>query len=123
MNLSASSNVDRKIVFENTSTYNKYSYDLSSITNGLYSVGATLGDNLDKARAWFDNSIDISNIEVGDYAIYISNVSNISDYGELNEILGRDISNIKSTINNKEYSFSINRDNRYRIELHVKEAS
>ena len=123
MNLSASSNVDRKIVFENTSTYNKYSYDLSSITNGLYSVGATLGDNLDKTRAWFDNSIDISNIEVGDYAIYISNVSNISDYGELNEILGRDISNIKSTINNKEYSFSINRDNRYRIELHVKEAS
>ena len=120
MNLSANSSVTRNIVFEEISTYKKYSYNLGSITNGLYKVGGTLGDNLDKTRAWFDNSIDISNIPKGTYAIYITNKANIEDYGELNEILGRDISNIKLVINGKTYTFSINKDNRYRIELNVK---
>ena len=119
MNLSTSTMVDRKIVFEDTSNYKKYSYDLGSITNGLYTVGGTLGDNLDKTRAWFDNTIDISNIPQGNYAIYITNKANISDYGELNEILGRNLSNIKMTVNSKTYTFSVNKDNRYRIELNV----
>jgi len=119
MNLAVNANVNRKIIFENTDNYKKYTYDLGSITNGLYKVGANLGDNLDKDRAWFDNEIDISNIPVGNYAIYISNTSNISDYGELNEILGRDLSDITETINNKTYSFEVNTDNRYRIELNV----
>ena len=120
MNLSTNTMVDRKIIFEDTSNYKKFSYDLGSITNGLYKVGGTLGDNLDKTRAWFDNTIDISNIPQGNYAIYITNKANISDYGELNEILGRDLSNIKMTVNSKTYTFSINKDNRYRIELNVK---
>ena len=120
MNLGLNSNVERKIVFENTSTYTKYSYNLGSITNGLYTVGGTLGDKLDKTKAWFDNTIDISNIPKGNYAVYITNKANISDYGELNEILGRDLSNVKLTINSKNYTFSINKDKRYRIELNVK---
>ena len=120
MNLGSNAQVERKIVFENTSTYTKYSYNLGSITNGLYTVGGTLGDKLDKTKAWFDNTIDISNIPKGNYAVYITNKANISDYGELNEILGRDLSNVKLTINNKNYTFSINKDNRYRIELNVK---
>ncbi len=119
MNLALNANVNRKIIFENTDNYKKYIYDLGSITNGLYKVGANLGDNLDKDRAWFDNEIDISNIPVGNYAIYISNTSNISDYGELNEILGRDLSDVIVKINNKTYSFEVNTDNRYRIELNV----
>ena len=119
MNLSISSMVDRKIIFENTTTYDKYTYNLGSITNGLYKVGTTLGDNLDKTRAWFDTEIDITNIPKGNYAIYISNVANISDYGELNELLGKDISNVILEKDNKTYSFEVNNSNRYRIELNV----
>jgi hypothetical protein len=120
MNLSSLTTVDRKIIFEDTSTYKKYVYNLGSITEGLYAVGSTLNDKLDKTRAWFDTTIDISDLPKGNYAIYISNSSNIKDYGELNEILLRDISKISTTINNKTYSFSLNKDLRYRIELNVK---
>ena len=120
MDLSESKTVTRKIVFENTSTYEQYEYNLGSITNGLYAVGTTLGDNLDKTRAWFDQTIDISNLPKGNYAIYITNEANISDYGELNELLLRDVSKITATINQKNYSFAVNKEKRYRIELNVK---
>ena len=120
MDLSKTKEVERKIVFENTTTFEKYTYDLGYIDNGLYTVGSTLNDNFDKTRAWFDKTIDISNIKAGNYAIYITNKSNIEDYGELNELLLRDLSGIKATINGKEYSFSTNKDKRYRIELNVK---
>ncbi len=120
MDLSKAKTVERKIVFENTNTYEKYSYDLGYIDNGLYTVGTTLNDNLDKSRAWFDKELDVSNIKPGTYAIYITNKANIEDYGELNELLLRDLSNIKTTINGKEYTFSTNKEKRYRIELTVK---
>ncbi len=119
MNLASSEKVERTIVFENTSTYKKYKYDLGSITDGMYKVGATLNDNLDKTRAWFDNKIDISNIPKGNYAIYITNKANINDFGELNEVIQRDVSSVKAVINNKKYSFSVNKNKRYRIELNV----
>ena len=120
MDLSVNAKVDRKIIFENTDTYKKYSYNLGSITDGLYKVGGTLDDNLGKERAWFDTNIDISDIPKGNYAIYISNSSNISDYGELTEILERDTSNVKLESNGKTYTFSVNKDKRYRMELNVK---
>ena len=120
MDLSVNAKVDRKIIFENTDTYKKYSYNLGSITDGLYKVGGTLDDNLGKDRAWFDTNIDISDIPKGNYAIYISNSSNISDYGELTEILERDTSNVRLESNGKTYTFSVNKDKRYRIELNVK---
>lgn len=119
MNLSESSKIERKIIFENTDNYKKYTYDLGSITNGLYEVGTTLNDKLNKTRAWFDKTIDISNIPKGNYAIYISNKANISDYGELNELLQRDLSKVTKTINGKKYRFTVNKENRYRIELIV----
>ena len=119
MNLSKSTKVERKLILENTSNYKKYSYDLSSIDNGLYVVGTTLGDKLDKDRAWFDKEVDISSLPKGEYAIYISTISNVKDYGELTELLGKDLSKITATINNKKYSFSVNKDKRYRIELKV----
>lgn len=119
MNLAANATIDRKIIFENTTTHEQYVYNLGSITNGLYEVGTTLGDKLNKTRAWFDASIDISNIPKGNYAIYISNKANISDYGELNELLQRDLSKVKIKLNNKNYSFKVNKDLRYRIELNV----
>lgn len=120
MDLSKSRNVERKIIFENTNTFEKYTYDLGYIDNGMYQVGNTLNDNFDKTRAWFDKTIDISELKAGTYAIYITNKSNIEDYGELNELLLRDLSTVKTTINSKEYSFSVNKDKRYRIELTVK---
>ena len=120
MDLSKSKDVERKIIFENTKTFEKYTYDLGYIDNGMYAVGNTLNDNFDKTRAWFDKTIDISNIKEGNYAIYITNKSNIEDYGELNELLLRDLSSIKATINGKTYSFSVNNSQRYRIELNVK---
>ena len=119
MNLAKDVKVERKIVFENTKTYKKYTYDASSITNGLYKVGTTLNDNLDKTRAWFDTSMDLSNLERGVYAIYITTSSNISDYGELTELLFRSLDDVKLTTNGKSYSFRINKDLRYRIELIV----
>ena len=119
MNLAKDVKVERKIVFENTKTYKKYTYDASSITNGLYKVGTTLNDNLDKTRAWFDTSMDLSNFEKGVYAIYITTSSNISDYGELTELLFRSLDDVKLTTNGKNYSFRINKDLRYRIELIV----
>ena len=120
MNLAASATVERKIIFENTTTYQKYSFNLGSITNGLYQAGTTLGDNLAKDRAWFDSSIDLSSLPKGTYAIYISTSSNITDFNELNEVLGKDLSKITATINNKNYSFTVQKESRYRIELNVK---
>ena len=119
MNLSSLTKVERKLILENTSTYEKYSFDLGSITDGLYKAGTTLKDNFDKDRAWFDASINLSSLPKGNYAIYLSTSSNIQDYGELNEILGRDVSKITATIKGKKYSFEIDSVNRYRIELNV----
>lgn len=120
MNLSKNTKVERKIVFENIKTFKKYTYDASSTTEGLYQVGTTLGDNLDKSRAWFSTEMDLSQIEKGEYAIYISTKSNISDYGELNELLFRSLDDVVLKKDNKTYSFRINKDLRYRIELIVK---
>ena len=120
MDLGKNTNVERKIIFENTSTYQKYTFDLGSTTQGLYQAGTTLGDNLPKDKAWFDSNIDISSIPKGNYVIYVSTNSNVSDYGEFTEALGRDVSNIKLTSNNKTYTFSLVKDKRYRLELNVK---
>ncbi len=117
MNLSKETNVSRKIIFENTENYKKYKYDIGSITDGLYKVGTTLEDGFDKTRAWFDTKLDLSNMEKGIYAIYISTESNISDYGELTELLFRSLDDVKLEQNGKKYSFKINNNLRYRIEL------
>lgn len=119
MDLSKDAKVERKIIFENIKTYKKYTYDASSITNGLYQVGTTLNDGFDKTRAWFDTSIDLSKLEKGCYAIYISTKSNVSDYGELTELLFRSLDDVVLEQNNKKYSFKVNKDLRYRIELVV----
>ena len=119
MDLSLMANLDRKIIFENIDSYSRYSYDLGAISNGLYTVGTTLGDNLAKDKAWFDASIDISNIKKGRYAIYIVNKANVEDYGELTEVLLRNLDDVILNKNGKKYSFSINNSLRYRIELNV----
>ena len=42
------------------------------------------------------------------YAIYIINKSNISDYGELNDVLFTDLSKASGKINDKDYRFYLN---------------
>ena len=65
----------------------------------------------------FYKTIDISSLPKGVYAIYIATSSNISDYSELNELLGKDLSKAKATINKKNYTFTVNKNKRYRMEL------
>lgn len=122
MNLSTSKKVTREIIFENQDNYKTYSYDLGSITNGLYEVGSALNDGLDKTRAWFDKTIDISNIPTGTYTIYIATQSNVNDYSELTELLSRNLDDVILEINGKTYSFTIDTNERYRIEMNVEKS-
>lgn len=117
--LSINSNVIRKIIFENKETFQTYRYDLGSITNGLYKAVLPVNDNLDKTRAWYDSNIDISNIPKGEYIIYITTTSNITDISELTEKLGRTLNSVTANINNKNYSFIINYNKGNRIEMIV----
>ena len=119
MNLAESEKVNRQIIFENQENYKTYSYDLGSITDGMYKVGATLKDGLDKTRAWFDSTIEISNIPKGTYTIYIATESNVSDYSELTELLSRNLDDVVLNIDGKTYSFTIDTNERYRIEMNV----
>ena len=119
MNLSSSSNVTRKIIFENQDTYKTYVKDLGSVTNGDYSAPLPVSDGLDKTRAWYDNNLDISDIPKGNYAIYITTSANLTDISEFTEKLGRNLDDVKTTIDGKKYSFSINFSKNSRIEMKV----
>lgn len=118
-NYNTSVNVERSIIFENITTYERYKFDLGYIDNGEYKITLLVPDNLDKTRAWFNKSIDISNLNKGTYAIYIETKTNVEDYGELNDIFQREITSTMS-YNNKTYSIKINENQRFRLELEVK---
>ncbi len=120
MDLSENTEVERTIIFENKENYQTYSYDLSSTTEGLYQAMLPENDGFDKTRAWYDKELDISNIPKGEYIIYITTESNITDIYELTEKLNRSLSSVKATIDSKDYSFNINFDYGNRIELIVK---
>lgn len=119
MDLNKDANVERSIIFENMSDYSTYKLDLGSITTGNYKVVLPESDGLDKTRAWYDAKLDLSNIPKGNYVIYISTKANINDISELTEKLGRDLSEVTKKINNKKYSFSINKNRGNRIEMTV----
>ena len=114
---SKNDDVKREIVFENTSTFERYSYNLSYIDNGPYKVELPVSDNKDKTRAWFKNTIDLSNISKGTYTIYIKTSSNNKTYyGELIDIAYTDFKNI----NTDKYIFKRVDEKRLRVELTVK---
>lgn len=118
-NYSKDTEVSRKIIFENTKTYERFEYDLGYVDDGEYAITLVVPDNLDKTRAWFRNVIDLSELEKGTYAIYIKTESNVSDYGELNDIFLREISST-TTSGDKKYSIKVNKNQRFRLELEVK---
>ena len=114
---SQGTNVERSIILENISTYQRFSYNVGSITNGDYKVNLRVSDGFDKTRAWFDTSIDISNLPKGIYAIYIKTKGDGGeDYGELNDLLYTNI-NQKTTISGKNVYLRRIDNKRFRIEL------
>ena len=119
MNLSTVSKVERKIIFENKETLKTYTFDLGSITTGLYKVALPESDNLDKTRAWYDATIDVSKLEKGTYSIFITTKSNLTDISELNDNLIRSLKDKKATINNKDYQLKLDTKNGNNIELIV----
>ena len=112
-----SDTVDRKLILENIETFQRIEFDLGSITNGDYVVTLPVSDNMDKTKAWFNKSIDLSSVPVGNYALYIkNNVNGVTNYGEVIDAAYTDF----SKINNKNYIFKRNDNRRLRIELEVK---
>lgn len=112
----------RELIFENIDTFEQKRFNVGSITTPIYPISLVRADKFGKTkdRAWFDKVIDISDLEKGTYAIYISAKSNISDYGELNDLLFQNLDNSKAVINGKTYVFKRNDEKRNRIELTVK---
>ena len=112
-------NVERYLIFENAKTFELKKFNIGSITNGDYNVVLRASDGKDKTRAWFDAEIDVNNFEVGTYNIYINTISNLADVDELTDIFNN---KIKATYeyNDKAYSFVVDKENRYRIRMIVK---
>lgn len=113
--------VNREFIFENIDTYERYKFNASYIENGPYKITLAVPDGMDKTRAWFDESIDISKLPKGTYCIHIRTYNNkVDDSSELNDIFMTDLSAKKITLDGKEYSLSINKNRKYRIELTIK---
>lgn len=119
-NYSSLARVTRQMIFENTETYKKYTYNIGSITNGLFKLTLPSPDGYDKTRGWYNATLDLSQLEPGVYVIYLSNKTNLSDFGELKDILYTDLSKITTTIKGKKYSLVRNDKVKHRLELHVK---
>lgn len=115
-----STQVKRTMIFENVETYEKYTFDTGSVTDGLFEVTLPTSDGFDKTRAWYRASLDLAKLSSGRYAIYVSNKTNVSDFGELKDLLYKDLSSVKTIIGGKEYQFVRNDDIKHRVELIVK---
>ncbi len=114
--------LSRELIFENINTFTQTRINVDSLATPIYPIRLINADKfgITKDRAWFDKTIDIASLEKGTYAIYVTNKSNISDYGELYDLLFTDLSNSKVTINGKQYVFTLNEAKRNRIELTIK---
>lgn len=117
-NLGNDIDVQRNIIFENIKTLKRYTFDLGWTEKKLYDVKMPVNDKLSKNKAWYEGNIDISELEKGNYIIYINTISNISDISLLNDQLFSNLDGSK-TINGKKYSFKVNYDKQYRVELIV----
>ena len=117
VSLGNSDNVERKLILENKINFNRYEFDLGSITNGDYTVTLPVSDNCDKTKAWYNSTIDLSSVEAGNYIVYIKNtVNSVTYFGELFDVSYTDF----NTINSDNYKFMRNDDIRLRMELEVK---
>ena len=114
--------ISRQIIFENVDTFEKFTFDLGYINKGSFTIELVAPDKfgVEKPLAWYDSNIDISELPKGKYAIYITNKSNISDYGELSDVLlFTSFDKAHGSINGKKYKLYLNDKVRYRVELEV----
>ena len=110
--------VKRNIIFENMNTYERFTFDIGSIVGT--DIPLNVGDGYTRERGWFNTNLDISNIPVGNYVIYIQTIAgSTNDFGELNDIFLKDLSKISSEFDNKKVSFKINQKKRFRIEMNI----
>ena len=113
---SADANVSRQIVFENTETFERYTFDVSSIVGE--EIMLAVPDGYSKQRAWYDASFHIADFDKGTYAIYIcTDVDGFSDYGELKDYTFATFEDVQ--IGDKTYSLHAVADRRLRMELVV----
>ena len=111
-------NVERNIIFENTKTLERFTFDIGSVIGT--DIPLNVSDGFTKERGWFNNQIDIKSLPVGDYIIYVqTKVGKTNDFGELNDIFMKDLSKISSTFDSKHVTFSLNTNKRFRIEMHI----
>ena len=76
-------------------------------------------DNKDKTYAWYEQELDISELEKGTYTILVySKTSNAEDYGEISDMFEE--LNEQVTINGKEYKITYNPNRQNRLELIIK---
>ena len=116
-------NLTRNIVFENKESFETYTFDLGYLKEGPYMISLYGTDKFgkDKKLAWYEKSIDLTKLSKGSYVIYVTNKSNISDYGELKDMLMLgDYSKTKCDYDGKKYDVSLNKKVRYRVELNIK---
>ncbi len=122
MNMNDDATIKRKIIFENVNTFERFTFDLGYINKGSFTMELVVPDKfgIKKPLAWYDNNIDISNLPKGKYAIYVTNDSNVSDYGELSDVLlFTNFDKAHGTINGKNYKLYLNDKLRYRVELMI----
>ncbi len=111
------SKITRKIIFENVSSFEQYSFDLGSTDNGSYVV--TSLDKLSKKYVWFNKAIDISSLPKGTYSIIIhTKTDTADDYGDLTDMFSS--ASLEHSMNSKTYKISVNPNREKRVELTIK---
>ncbi len=109
--------VVRTLVFENQDDYSIIEKELGSISDGDYPITLAVSDNLDKTKAWYNNTVDLTDIPKGNYVLYIKNtVNGITYYGEIIDVAYTDF----TSINKDNYELKRNDSVRLRLELSIK---
>lgn len=112
--------VIREMIFENIDTYERFSKDLGYVDNantGVNKISLRVPDGKDKTRAWFNRKINITDLNIGRYVIYIrTKAGAVDDYDELTDIFHRPLGK-SITLNGKTYTLILNSEKRARIEL------
>ena len=112
------SDVTRKLVFENTTTYQRFEHNLNAIaysSSNPYTspIVNFAGDSKSKRLGWYDSKIDLVDMPVGTYDLYVvTNAGGFSDYGKIEDIFARKTEVIINK-NNKTYKIFYNTSKRY----------
>ena len=118
---SSASSITRKLIVEDTTTFNQYTYDLNATNKGSYEV--TCSDNKSKEYAWYDTEVDITNLSKGTYSLQVyTKTSDVADYGEIIDYFGvlKETSTTITTVRgNVKYTLRTNKALNNRIELIV----